>query len=218
MKTTEVNQEQISAFADGELEDPHIDEALALLRHPEHKADWATYHQIGDMLRSDDMPVRMSPGFSARLAARLEQEPAYLSPVAAGMKPGAAHADSEKDASAMTPVAPTRRFGKRWAFSGIAASFVAAIAFFTTPQLIVALKPASSDAKQESVELASTVGPAAGTVAGKSGVVAANAPAGVVMRDARIDDYLFAHQRFSPSVYSTTQYARPATFPTESSK
>jgi sigma-E factor negative regulatory protein RseA len=41
---------------------------------------------------------------------------------------------------------------------------------------------------------------------------------GEVLRDPRIDDYLLAHQRFSPSVYSTAQYARSATFAVESDK
>jgi sigma-E factor negative regulatory protein RseA len=39
---------------------------------------------------------------------------------------------------------------------------------------------------------------------------------GEVLRDTRIDEYLLAHQRFSPSVYSTAQYARSATFAIDS--
>jgi sigma-E factor negative regulatory protein RseA len=38
------------------------------------------------------------------------------------------------------------------------------------------------------------------------------------LRDPGIDDYLLAHQRFSPSVYSTAQYARSATFVNDSNK
>jgi sigma-E factor negative regulatory protein RseA len=53
---------------------------------------------------------------------------------------------------------------------------------------------------------------------GHIAVVSANAPEGVVLRDPRIDEYLLAHQRFSPSVYSTAQYARSATFATDSNK
>lgn len=214
MKTTEVTQEQISAFADGELDDPYIDEALALLRRPGGKADWAIYHQIGDVLRSDDMDVKMRPDFSARFAARLEQEPTYIAPAAtnATIKPAPTESCSAQS------VASSGRLAKRWAFSGIAASIVAAVAFVTTPQLLVALKPASSESQVDRISVATTETSVSNSAPAKTGVVAANAPAGVVMRDSRIDDYLFAHQRFSPSVYSTTQYARPATFPTESSK
>jgi sigma-E factor negative regulatory protein RseA len=39
-----------------------------------------------------------------------------------------------------------------------------------------------------------------------------------MLRDPDIDDYLLAHQRFSPSVYSTAQYARSATFATDTEK
>jgi sigma-E factor negative regulatory protein RseA len=39
---------------------------------------------------------------------------------------------------------------------------------------------------------------------------------GEVLRDPQIDEYLLAHQRFSPSVYSTAQYARSASFDVDS--
>jgi sigma-E factor negative regulatory protein RseA len=41
---------------------------------------------------------------------------------------------------------------------------------------------------------------------------------GQVLRAQGIDEYLMAHQRFSPSVYSSAQYARSATFANESGK
>lgn len=40
----------------------------------------------------------------------------------------------------------------------------------------------------------------------------------VVLRDPRMDEYLLAHQRFSPSVFSNAQFSRSATFATESVK
>ncbi len=39
---------------------------------------------------------------------------------------------------------------------------------------------------------------------------------GAMLRDPRIDDYLAAHQRFSPSVYSSAQYVRSAAFVSDS--
>jgi sigma-E factor negative regulatory protein RseA len=60
--------------------------------------------------------------------------------------------------------------------------------------------------------------PAVASADARIAVVSANAPEGVVLRDPRIDEYLLAHQRFSPSVYSTAQYARSATFATDSNK
>jgi sigma-E factor negative regulatory protein RseA len=40
----------------------------------------------------------------------------------------------------------------------------------------------------------------------------------VILRDPRIDEYLVAHQRFSPSLYSTARYVRNAPFIAESNK
>jgi sigma-E factor negative regulatory protein RseA len=98
------------------------------------------------------------------------------------------------------------RPAKRWAMpSMVAAAAVAAVAFITTPQLMVAMK--SEPAIVEAAKLAS-VGPAADQAA----TVATSGSDGVILRDPGIDDYLLAHQRFSPSVYSTAQYARSATF------
>ena len=63
MNTNYMTQEQISAFADGELDGGHTDVALAALRQPEGQAAWDVYHQIGDALRSEEMAVTLSPNF-----------------------------------------------------------------------------------------------------------------------------------------------------------
>lgn len=197
MKTNEMTREQISALADGELADEHIELALAALRQEEGQTDWEVYHQIGDVLRSDDMAVRLSPGFAARMAARLEAEPTIVAPKPAQNQAGSD--DVKRGASQ----------ARRWAIPSMAAAAaMATVAFFTTPQLMVALK-GDGEASQ-TTKMASGVE--------QAGVVAASAPEGVVLRDPRIDDYLMAHQRFSPSVYSSAQFARSATFATDSNK
>ena len=193
MNTKEVAQEQISALADGELEGSQVDLAFAALRDQERQADWVIYHQIGEVLRSDDMAVRLSPGFSARMSALLEQEPAIVAPM-------------------RQPDAAPERARRRWTIPSMAAAAaVATVAFVTTPQLMVAMKgdtaaPGASTAIAVSAPVADTP------------VVAAKAPEGVILRDPRIDDYLLAHQRLSPSFYSTAQYARSAAFANESNK
>lgn len=196
MKTKEMIREQISAFADGELADRQLDDAFAAVRQSEGRADWEIYHQIGDVLRSEDISVTLSPGFASRMAARLESEPEII-----------AIPDSN---STLNPLA--KHSLKRWALPSVAAAAaMATVAFVTTPQLMVAMKhgPATNaDAGIASAQ--STVQPGA--------TVTASVTAGMVLRDPRIDDYLLAHQRFSPSVYSTTQYVRSATFATDSSK
>lgn len=195
MNTKEMTREQISAFADSELACQHVDMALAVLRQSEGRADWEIYHQIGDVLRSDDMALALSPGFAARMAARLEAEPTIVAPVIP--------TQSEEQTVAAATV---KRTTKRWAMpSMVAATAMAALAFITTPQLMVAMK--SEPVTGELTQVATSA-----PIPEESAVVAASIPEGVVLRDPRIDDYLLAHQRFSPSVYSTAQYARSATF------
>jgi sigma-E factor negative regulatory protein RseA len=194
MNTKEVAREQISAFADGEVADAQAGAVLAALREPQARADWDVYHHIGDVLRSDDMAVTMSVDFSARMAAALEREPAIVAP------------------AERVRGLPAAAMPRRWAMPGmVAAAAVAAVAFITTPQLLVAMKSEPAIAERQ---LASAGLP----VNGASAMTAAAAPEGTVLRDARIDDYLLAHQRFSPSVYSTAQYARSATFANDTNK
>lgn len=196
MNTNETTRGQISALADGELAEQQLDAALAALRDGDARADWDLYHRIGDMLRSDDMAADLSPGFSARLAARLDAEPPIVAQavIAATAEAQAAGASG----------------ARKWALpSMVAAAAMATVAFITTPQLMVALK-GGSPATSEPVRLAAE--------SEHSGMMTASAPEGVVLRDPRIDDYLMAHQRLSPTVYSTTQFARSAAFSSETGK
>ncbi|WP_246860673.1 sigma-E factor negative regulatory protein [Noviherbaspirillum sp. UKPF54] len=214
MKMNEMTGERISAFADAEYNDSQVDLVLATLRHPEGKAAWDIYHQIGDVLRSDDMAVSLSPGFAARMAARLDAEPTIIAPMD-GQKQ---HADDIDVAQ----VAAKARTARRWAIPGaIAAAAAAAAAFFVTPQMMLALNGKTTEAGPSSaVASAGFSGKTAVLPADmeQGGVITASAPDGVVLRDSRIDDYLLAHQRFSPSVFSTAQYARSATFANDSNK
>jgi sigma-E factor negative regulatory protein RseA len=182
MNTKEMIREQISAFADGEATD--AERALAVLRNPEQKEVWDLYHRIGDSLRSDEMAFEMSAGFASRLSARLDAEPTIVAPavIAAGKL-------------ASLPAA------KRWTLPRVAAAAaVATGAFILTPKLMNTL-----DGDRVLAEAPSVASPVTTQVSSSSAP-----PGGVMLRDPNIDDYLLAHQRFSPSVYSTAQYARPA--------
>lgn len=201
MKTNEISREQISALIDGELSGSQIDIALAALRQSDVGAEWDIYHQIGDVLRSDDMAISLSPGFAARFAERLEAEPTIIAPA---MQPIPNQAEKNSSVYGL----------KRWAVpSMITAAAMAAVAFVTTPQLMVALKGEAGRDQISSIAAAPASGDVAAVLA-----VSRSAPEGVVLRDARIDDYLLAHQRFSPSVYSSAQFARSATFASDSGK
>jgi sigma-E factor negative regulatory protein RseA len=69
---------KISAMMDGELPDAELAGPLRALREEGEAIEaWRQYHLISDALRDTDI---LSSGFSARFAARLEQEPAILAP------------------------------------------------------------------------------------------------------------------------------------------
>jgi len=178
MNTNDLKRERISALADGELEDAQIEAAFALLRSEDARADWQLYHQIGDVLRSEDMAAPLSRDFSSRLAERLEREPVYIAPGAS-----------------------VRQSRRAWHLVAGAAA-VATVAFVATPPLIDLLQP-----EPGASEIAVAAPPA------ENAIVLTSTPEGMLLRDPRIDDYLFAHQRFSPSMHYNAQYTRNANFP-----
>ncbi|HWW99572.1 sigma-E factor negative regulatory protein [Collimonas sp.] len=201
MNTKDMTQEQISALADGELSSAYIDMALAALRQAESRDTWDVYHQIGDILRSDDMALSMSSDFSARMAARLDAEPTIIAaPLAVTAQPSEQIAVGGGQ-PVHIGVAAGRRSIKRFALPGMAAAAVAAAAFIISPQLAVVSAPAPAAVATPQLALASNAGD-----------VRVMTHAGEVLRDSRMDEYLSAHQRFSPSLYSAAQYARPAKF------
>jgi sigma-E factor negative regulatory protein RseA len=206
MTTKNFTHEQISAFADDEAADDQFDLIMAALKTQEGRDRWAEYHEIGDVLRSDDMAVTMSPDFTARLMSRLDDEPTVIVP--ATVMRGRADAT---ETGAMPVIAGIGK--KRFALGGMAAAAVAALAFVTVPQIMVATKAGVGNNNEVAVASASTEQKAiAGSV---TDVTGGN---GEILRSADVDEYLLAHQRFSPSVYSTAQYARSATFAVDSEK
>ncbi len=215
MNTTNMTQEQISAFADGEIADSHVELALAALRQQKGRVTWDAYHQIGDVLRSEEMAFGLSPDFATRMAARLDAEPTIVAP-------RVSQAMTEQRQAASAEMVMSKSLIKRFALPGAAAAAVATFALIAGPQLMVAFS--SGGAKSPMVAVSNqTETPAIRTASapaipnGMVATVAVQQENGV-LRDPRIDDYLLAHQRFSPSVFSTAQYARSATFSTDSNK
>jgi len=71
--------QQISRFMDGDLDDAAVEAAFQDLKRPDGVETWVCYHVIGDALRRTTDPM---PGFAARFAARLGEEPTVLAPAA----------------------------------------------------------------------------------------------------------------------------------------
>jgi sigma-E factor negative regulatory protein RseA len=222
MNTKELKQESISLLADGDLTGERLDRALADLCQSEAgRSTWDVYHQIGDILRDDELALPLSSDFAARMKARLDAEPQLALPV-------------ESAASATSPVRVSwlQLIRQRFLIPGMTAlaAAMATLAFMSAPQL-VAHRGASPEANsalalnKAVTEVASARAFSSQTVAHEPVVAQADtaigkvpATEGAMLRDPRIDDYLIAHQRFSPSVYSTAQYARSAMFATDPEK
>ena len=227
MDTKEISREQISALADGELVDAHVSMALAGLRQPEEQVTWDLYHQIGDVMRSEEMAFSLSDGFAAKMSARLDAEPTIIAPqlaTTAAEQIIVPVAVNDATASNVVSLMPTRkRFVRRFVMPGAAAAAaIVAVVLVAGQQQTTTL--ASAPAPVVSTVATATVPSAITTVAATSsvpqGVASINSLAqqGEVARDPRIDDYLLAHQRFSPSMYSSAQYARSAAFAIDSDK
>lgn len=216
MNMDKMSREQISALADNELAESRIDSALAALRQPNQQAVWDIYHQIGDVLRSEDMAIAMRPDFAARMAARLEAEPVILAPSLADRSVASQQTEIDKRRGANS------RF-RRFAVPGVVAAAAASVVLITAPQLMVAMK---GNAIQDNAQVmvASTKQPVSqasiisASVPHSAVAVSAASGDGMVLRDPHIDEYLRAHQRFSPSLYSSAQLARSATLAHDSEK
>lgn len=215
MDTRQVNREQISALADGELAEPHFSTALADLRQAEGQASWDVYHQIGDVLRSDEMAFSLSERFAAKMSARLEAEPVIITPQ---------FNVTDREALGAPVVVATgmshQRFVRRFVVPGAAvAAAVVAVILVATPQqpMISAHMESAAPVPASSVSIATvtTNGASSQASAVSEGTLSRQ---GEVARDPRIDDYLLAHQHFSPSMYSSAQYARSAAFAVDSDK
>jgi sigma-E factor negative regulatory protein RseA len=108
--------------------------------------------------------------------------------------------------------------------SAAAAAAAVAAVFVAMPQQAVVTADAKGAAPVAQVASAPVNVPSAiATVADTNGnpqnvnQLSSLAQQGEVKRDPRIDDYLFAHQRFSPS-YSSAQYTRSAAFSSDADK
>jgi sigma-E factor negative regulatory protein RseA len=222
MNTKEIKQESISLLVDGELTCDQLDRALSVLCQSEAgHSTWDVYHQIGDVLRADELALPLSPDFAARMKARLDAEPPLTVPVVP-----VPHATLEMRISWLQVIR------RRFVIPGMTAvaAAMATLAFMSAPQLValrggnlgtdsaLALSKPLAGTVSERTFSSKTAALEPALARTDAAMVSATAVEGTMLRDSRIDDYLIAHQRFSPSVYSTAQYARSAMFATDPEK
>jgi sigma-E factor negative regulatory protein RseA len=189
--------QHLSALMDGELDSAALGHACALWRDDaQSRADWHAYHVIGDVLRSEDLatdPAR-DAAFLAAFRERLAAEPVVLAPQP--LEPaGVAPRRSVAAAAGST----------RWSWvapSAVAAGFVAVAGV-----LMLTRAPGTPPLRDAGPSIALAT-PAA-TLGAAPQTVAASAAVGVepqtlmatdqMIRNARLERYLDAHQQFAGS-------------------
>ena len=196
-KANAAARERLSALLDGELDAEAVTQACAHWREStESRATWHAWHLIGDVLRSDDLasdPAR-DTAFLDALRAKLANEPVVLAP-----KP------LETPVIVASPAAVRAvagRGSRRWGWiapSAVAAGFVAVagVLTLTRPGVLPEPNQATSVAGAPASIADTTV------VAGNPAALAPEpqtlVATGQVIRDARLDRYLAAHQQFAGS-------------------
>jgi sigma-E factor negative regulatory protein RseA len=201
-------RETVSALADGELTGEAFARGVELAGlDQEGRKVWSSYHLIGDVLRSDDLAMSpaASQSFMAGFAARFEAEPHVLAP--AGLPTSA---QSAAHAGRVSRILALRR---RVVPSLAVAAAAATLTWIVMPQMrgvgmagapqIAAVQP-QGDAMQR-VAMNAAPAPATGGQDGN------------IIRDARLDEYLLAHQQFAqqPVISDSTPYIRSAALTTQ---
>jgi sigma-E factor negative regulatory protein RseA len=181
-------KEQISGFVDGEIEDQELDFLLSALRAENNQQKWETYHQIGDILNSDDLSISLSDGFNQRLQERLAGEIIYAYPKQKSSgKYGYKVAYATAAVVALIAILVPKFAGHDGAEVNAPYSsgqFVAATNLAQPKPTLVASSPAQNQERPEQ-----------GTESRPR-----------MLRDPQLDSYLAAHQRYSKSMYSAVEY------------
>jgi sigma-E factor negative regulatory protein RseA len=174
--------ERLSAFIDGEWSGgaEHVDDLLRGMNGTERSA-WSAYHLIGDALRSDDLAVHpaASSAFLRGFAARLEAEPHTLAPAAAPASQGNAR--------------PLSGLSRRFLPGFAVAAAAATLAWIVVPQFQhtdvqqSSLQSAAVTARHDPVQMVAMGAQRSPGVGGEVNII----------RDARLDQYLEAHQQFA---------------------
>jgi len=200
--------ERLSAFVDGEWSAQEHLNGNFLELDGEGRAAWSEYHLIGDVLRSDDLALSQaaSRAFATGFAARFDAEPHLLAPAALAQPQGATAGRNER-------VGRILALRRRVMPSLAVAAAAATLTWIVMPQMRgvgmagapqIAAVQSQGDAMQR---VAMNATPTL-TTGGQDGNI---------IRDARLDEYLQAHQQFAqqPVLSDSTPYIRSAALTTQ---
>lgn len=229
MNTTSNHNARISSMVDGDMTDEEFASVYALLKEGGDeqilatRATWDMYHQIGDVLRSDELDLRLSDSFSTKMAHLLEQEPSILVP---NVNVSAKDSDTKTDKDTQVALAEIALKGNKsryMAMTSIAAAVM--VAFVMTPQIL----PLLGNKVQNNVQAVQTAPtkefqvPAVQLANNResSEQLTEFAPSLAnqveLLRDPNLDSYLMAHQKASPAFANNGRYVKKANIDTSHS-
>ena len=178
--------ENLSAMADGEVDSAAAARASSAWRDDASvRVAWHSYQLIGDVLRSEDLAIRHNASLVMAVRARLADEPTVLAPDTTPPQPRIGRQASAARSARWSWVAP----------SAVAAGFVmVAGALMVTRQSTPGGDPAALSAAARFDRGSTRDGGLDSTLQPR--VSAADVK---LVRDARLDRYLAAHQQFAGS-------------------
>ncbi len=217
MNKTANQNERISCMLDGELSAAQVVEILAELKGNDAaqiRATWEQYHVLGDALRSDDLNINLSADFSKKMAAALDHEALIFNPLVQ-------KAQQENQANKVKRSVWNSPY---FAMSSFAAA--AMLALIMTPSILTALRTpgqnpngpamaskqggASENFASTNLKLTSNKAPAANEDFAVNTKHDAANNVNEVLRDPRLDSYLLAHQKASPSLENNGHFIQHA--------
>ncbi len=181
--------ENLSAMADGEVDSAAAASACAAWRDDRSvRQAWRSYHLIGDVLRSEDLAFKNDVSLLNALRERLAAEPTVLAPEPLVQPAGAVAGQRRADA------------GRSARWSWMAPSAVAAGFVLVAGALMVTRQPAvNPEAGPVSAGISFDRGAARNAVFDSALQPQASASEAQLLRDARLERYLAAHQQFAGS-------------------
>jgi sigma-E factor negative regulatory protein RseA len=199
--------EHVSALADGQLQGEEFARVVqALCTQDELRARWQAYHLVGDVLRSGQhLPCADTARFVARLQQRLAGEPSMPPRVLAGE---AAQAPRFPRAEAANQ--PVFRWKLVAGVASLAA--VAAIGWNWIGSVGGASPAGAQLAQQQGAVVAASEPSPRPTVPSRVVVGSGSGAPQIMLRDARLDELLAAHQQAGGASQMPSGFLRNATF------
>lgn len=193
-------REQLSALADGQLDDEAFEQAMQFAHEEEGRASWQLYHLVGDVLRSPELAHHADNGaFLQRLQQRLADEPVPGRPVQESLQ-----AAVPLQVPVVSEAANASVF--QWKMvAGLASVAALAVVGWSSWSSLQSTSTGASMAALSSAPSAPVALPAAVPVLAQAGNASVEP---IMLRDPRLDELLAAHQQFG----STSALQMPARF------